>query len=156
MSGRGRDPRDALRLPAAIGGDLPGAVPPDLGPVRRVADVWRDAVGEALARVARPARMAAERTLIVHAADASWVHAITLERRTILKRLTAALGEEAAPRDLRVEIGPVDTPPDEPAEPPPPLDPVALEAARARVADTPDPRLREALARALARVPRGD
>lgn len=153
MSGRRRDPRDALRLPTAISGDLPHAVPPDLGPARRVADVWVEAVGESLARVARPARMAAESTLIVHAADASWVHAITLERRTILKRLTTALGDDA-PRDLRVEIGPVDAPLEVPAESPPALDPAALEAARARVADTPDPRLREALAHALARVSR--
>ncbi len=153
MSDRRRDARDALRLPAAIGSDLPHAVPPDLAAVRRVADVWVDAVGEALARVARPARIAAEATLVVHASDASWVHAITLERRTILKRLATALGDDA-PRDIRVEIGPVDALPEPPVEDPPPLDPAALAAARARVADTPEPRLREALARALARTRR--
>ena len=68
--------------------------------------VWADAVGEALARVSQPARVARDGVLVVHAVDAAWTHAITLERRTILRRLAERLGD-AAPTELRVEIGPI-------------------------------------------------
>lgn len=149
---RRRDPGAALRLPSAIGTDLPGAVPPDLGPIRRVADVWVTVVGEALARFAQPARLTGDRTLVVHAADASWVHAITLEQRTILKRLGEVLGD-GAPAGLKVEIGPVDTSPDaSPMGSAPPPDAAALAAAEARVRDVEDPRLRDALRTAFARA----
>ena len=148
---RRRDPRAALRLPAPIAGDIAGAAPARIAPVRRIADVWADVVGEALARVAQPARMTRDRTLVVHAADASWVHAITLERRTILKRLDAALGD-AAPGELRVEVGPISIAPtvEEAVETP------VTEAAEARADEltrgVEDPALREALSRAVAKT----
>ena len=76
MSERRRDPQAAFRLPSPIGGDIRGAVPPDLGPVRRILGVWNETVGAGLARFAQPARITREGVLIVHASDASWVHAI--------------------------------------------------------------------------------
>ena len=50
-TGRRRDPKAALRMPASIGSDIAGSMPGDLGPVRRIADVWSEVVGEGLARV---------------------------------------------------------------------------------------------------------
>ena len=149
MSGRRRDARAALRLPAPLAGDLAGAAPARLGPVRRIAEVWEAVVGEALARVAQPARVARDGTLVVHAADASWVHAITLEQRTILRRLGEALGGDA-PTALRVEVGPVSV-----AEPTPEAAPVVVPEAVQRRAEelaagAEDPVLRGVLERAIA------
>lgn len=149
MSGRRRRPGDGLRLPAAISGDIAGAAPRDMGPVRRVVEVWPDVVGEALARVAQPARVARDGTLVVHAVDASWVHAITLEARTIRRRLEERLGA-AAPSDLRVEIGPISV-----ATPlPEPVQIEILPEARTRAAEiaagVEDDDLRATLERAIA------
>ena len=44
-AGRRRDPKSALRMPASIGSDIAGSMPGDLGPVRRIADVWPEVVG---------------------------------------------------------------------------------------------------------------
>ena len=148
---RRRDPGAAMRLPATLAGDLATAAPERLAPVRRVAAVWAEAVGEQLARVAQPARLTRDGTLVVHAADAAWVHAITLEQRTIMRRLIAALGD-AAPAALRVEVGPISV-----AEQVPEAEPVVVpEAVRRRAEElaegVEDPVLRGALERAIAKT----
>ena len=148
---RRRDPGAAMRLPGALAGDLATAAPERLGPVRRIAAVWDDAVGEQLARVAQPARLTRDGTLVVHAADASWVHAITLEQRTIMRRLATVLGD-AAPSALRVEVGPISV-----AEQAPETDPVVVPEAVQRRAEelaegVDDPVLRGALERAIAKT----
>ncbi len=148
MTGRPRDPRAALRLPTAISRDIRGAVPADLGPVRRVMEVWDAAVGASLARFARPARLTAAGVLTVHAADASWVHAITLEQRTILARLNEHLAG-TGPTEMRVEIGPVDSRPEPVERVPTTILPAAQTAAAAMVEEVSDPRLKAALQRAI-------
>ncbi|PHX81086.1 MAG: hypothetical protein CK540_04370 [Thermoleophilia bacterium] len=150
MTERRRDPQAALRLPSPIASDIRGAVPPDLGPVRRILGVWNETVGAGLARFAQPARITREGVLIVHAADASWVHAITLEQRTILKKLKEQLAGDA-PTELRVEIGLVDTRVPEAPPEPTPIQPAAQKTADEMVAGIDDPRLKAALSRAIAR-----
>ena len=151
MSGaRRRDPAAALRLPATISGDIARSGPPDLGPVRRVMEVWSEVVGDALARVAQPARISGDGTLIVHANDASWAHALTLEQRTILRRLAEHLAADA-PTRIKVEVGVVVLPPETPS--PPAARPISAEAERRAeemTEDVTDPRLRAALRRAIA------
>ncbi len=149
MTDRRRKPRAAYVLPEAISSDITGVVPASLGPIRRVASVWPAAVGAALARYATPARIAGDGTLIVHATDASWVHAITLESRTIVKRLAEHLGDDA-PTSLRVELGVVYQAPEEEQPSQQTILPAALARAEAIVVDVVDDRLRESLRRAIA------
>jgi hypothetical protein len=148
-AGRRRDPQAALRMPAALGAEIAGAMPGDLGPVRRVADVWAEVVGEGLARVAQPARIARDGTLIVHAADASWVHALTLEERTILRKLDARLAG-AGPTGLKVEIGPISVAPTPVEHPPIEIQPAAQARADELTEAVVDPALRASLNRAIA------
>ncbi len=147
--GRRRDPKAALRMPAALGGNIANSMPGDLGPVRRIADVWAAVVGEALARVAQPARIARDGTLIVHAADASWVHALTLEQRTILRKLDERLAG-AGPTAMKVEIGPISVAPEPIVHEPIVIQPAAQARADELAAATTDPALRASLARAIA------
>ncbi len=147
--GRRRDPRAALRLPSAIGADITGSVPGNLGPVRRVAEVWPLVVGDALARVAQPARLTRDGTLVVHATDASWVHALTLERRTILRKLGELLAGDA-PSDLKAEIGVVTATPLEDVREPTTIRPDAQARADELTATVEDPALRDSLNRAIA------
>lgn len=151
---RRRRPGDALRMPQALAGDVGGTAPrgtaPDLAPLRRIAEAWPQAVGEALAAVAQPARIAGDGTLVVHARDASWTHALTLEERRILGRLRDLLGDDA-PTALKVEVGVLATPTAEPVEPPPePASEAAREKADALTREVADPRLRAALQRLVA------
>lgn len=147
--GRRRDPKAALRMPASIGGDIAGSMPGDLGPVRRIADVWSEVVGQALARVAQPARIARDGTLIVHAADASWVHALTLEQRTILRKLDERLAGDG-PTAMKVEIGPISVAPEPIVHEPIVIQPAAQARAEELAATTSDPVLRASLVRAIA------
>lgn len=147
---RRRDPRSAMRLPTAIGGDIARAVPARLAPVRRISAVWEQAVGAALARVAQPARVARDGTLVVHAADASWVHALTLEQRTILRRLGELL-PDGAPAALRAEVGPISVGEAVEETPETPIRPEALERAEALTEGVADAGLREVLSRAVAK-----
>ena len=149
MTDRRRKPRAAYVLPEAISSDIPGVAPASLGPIRRVASVWPSAVGAALTRYATPARIAADGTLIVHATDASWVHAITLESRTIVKRLAEHLGDDA-PTSIRVELGVVYQAPGEQQPTQHDILPAALARAEAIIVDVVDERLRESLRRAIA------
>ena len=147
---RRRAPQTSFALPQLIGGQINVAVPANLAPIRRVIEVWPQAVGERLARYVVPARLLANGTLIVHARDASWVHAVTLEQRSILAKLDEHL-IGTAPSALRAEIGPVDTRSEQPASIPTEIDPSAQIRADAMVQTVTDPRLRAALRRAIAR-----
>jgi len=148
-TGRRRDPTSALRMPASIGSDIAGSMPGDLGPVRRIADVWSEVVGEGLARVAQPARIARDGTLIVHAADASWVHALTLEQRTILRKLDERMAGDGPPA-MKVEIGPISVAPVAVEYPPIEIQPAAQARADELTKTTKDPRLKAALNQAIA------
>ena len=56
----------------------------DLG---KVADGWREAVGEAIARNAWPARIQRDGTLLVHASSAAWAFELTQLEPSIRDRL---------------------------------------------------------------------
>ena len=147
--GRRRDPQSALRLPSSLGAEIAGSMPGDLGQVRRIADVWTEVVGEGLARVAQPARVTRDGTLIVHAADASWVHALTLEERTILRKLDARMAGDG-PTGLKVEIGPISVAPQPVEHPPIEILPAAQARADELTETVADPALRASLNRAIA------
>jgi hypothetical protein len=137
-------------LAADVGGTAPRGSVPDLAPLRRIAAVWPVAVGEQLALIAQPVRITGDGTLVVHARDASWTHALTLEERRILARLAELLGDDA-PRALKVEVGVIATPAEaQPVASPEPLSAEARRRAEELTRDVADPRLRDGLRRLVA------
>jgi hypothetical protein len=106
---------------------------------------WPEAVGEAIAQNAWPARLARDGTLHVHAADAIWAFELGQRAREIAERV----GVER----IRFVPGPLPGP----AEEPPPRRPAAprplpehLERAAEIAAGIDDAELRETVARAVA------
>ena len=110
-----------------------------------VVAAWPEAVGEAIAQNAWPARLARDGTLYVHAADAIWAFELSQRAQEIAKRV----GVER----IRFVPGPLPGPAEEPAPSraaaPKPL-PEHLERAAEIAAEIEDEELREAVARAVA------
>jgi hypothetical protein len=106
---------------------------------------WPEAVGEAIAQNAWPARLARDGTLHVHSADAIWAFELGQRAQEIAERV----GVER----IRFAPGPLPGPTEEPAPrraaPPRPL-PEHLERAAAIAAGIEDEELRETVARAVA------
>lgn len=106
---------------------------------------WPQAVGEAIAQNAWPARIGRDGTLHVHAADAIW--AFELGQRA------QEIAERAGVERIRFAPGPLPGPTEEPAPrraaPPQPL-PEHLERAAEITAGIEDEELRETVARAVA------
>jgi len=146
----GRAPRRRKRSdPEPLATLLLRASPDDEGP--RGAPLppraWYDAVGDRVARRARPIRLE-RKVLTVRAATAVWAQELSFLAPTILKRL-AALG--CAVESLRFCVGPVEPPSRAPkplavkSVPPPRPLPKGLSLALARIDD---PTLRRTIARA--------
>jgi hypothetical protein len=106
---------------------------------------WPEAVGEAIAQNAWPARLARDGTLHVHAADAIWAFELGQRAQEIAKRV----GVER----IRFAPGPLPGPAEEPLPPGPvaprPL-PEHLDRAAKITAEIEDEELRETVARAVA------
>ncbi len=123
---------------------------PDPGPLSAIADIWPATVGDAIARVAWPRRVARDGTLHVATSSAVWAFELTRLGSDIHARLRATLGE-AAPTALRFATGPVPEPSAEP-ESGQPTGPVISaddrELALRLTAEITDPELRDLVARA--------
>lgn len=136
---------DARKLLAAAG--APGATE-----FSAVTGVWRDCVGETIARVAWPSRLSRDGTLYVATVSSTWAFELNRLAADISERLYATLGDDA-PRALRFSPGAVP----EPASDDPRLAPTTPEitgesrAAGERIASRiEDPELRPLVARAAA------
>jgi hypothetical protein len=84
------------------------------GSIARLVEVWTEAVGEAVARNAWPARVARDGTLLVNTSSSAWAFELSQLAPTLLDRLRATAGE-AAPHAIRFAPGPL---PEAAAEPP--------------------------------------
>jgi hypothetical protein len=128
------------------------------GPAGAIGDVvaaWPEAVGEAIAQDAWPARIGRDGTLHVATSSSVWAHELTHLEETILERLREAVGE-SAPTRLRFAAGRVPGPAGEaPAEVAhEPLPPPSEEAKRVGedvASAIEDEELRALVARAAAR-----
>ena len=128
------------------------------GPAGAMGDVvaaWPDAVGEAIAREAWPARIGRDGTLQVATSSSVWAHELTHLEETILEHLRESLGE-LAPSRLRFAAGrvpgPAGEPPNEAAhEPPPPPSEEAKRVGEEVASAIEDEELRALVARAAAR-----
>ena len=127
------------------------------GPQGAIADVvavWPEAVGEAIARNAWPARIARDGTLHVSTSSSTWAFELAHLAPQLLARLEALL-HESAPKALKFSPGPI---PDTPTlgggipVPLPRREPTREERARAEQisAEIEDEELRELVARAAA------
>ena len=126
------------------------------GPQGAMADlvrVWPEAVGEAIARNAWPARVNRDGTLQVATSSSAWAFELAQLAPELLGRLRAT-AHESAPKALKFSPGPL---PESPAQgggkaPDPPLDPTPEERALAAAisAEIEDEELRKLVARAAA------
>jgi hypothetical protein len=127
------------------------------GPQGAIADVvavWPEAVGEAIARNAWPARIARDGTLQVSTSSSTWAFELAYLGPELLARLESLL-HESAPKALKFSPGPI---PDTPAlgggapVPTSGRDPTPEERARAEQisAEIEDEELRKLVARAAA------
>ena len=106
---------------------------------------WPEAVGEAIAQNAWPARIARDGTLHVHAADAIWAFELGQRAQEIAERVRV--------ERIRFAPGPLPAFSEEPATQPaaaPEPRPEHLEQAASLTAGIEDEELREAVARAVA------
>jgi hypothetical protein len=121
-----------------------------IGPLVRA---WPEAVGDAIAQNAWPARIARDGTLMVSTSSSVWAFELTALEATMVERLRTVLGD-TAPAAIRFAPGrlPERGPEPEEAEPTPP--PVVSEehrrAAAELAAGIESEPLREAVARAAA------
>jgi hypothetical protein len=125
---------------------------PEVDPlVAEARRVWREAVGDEVARRSLPVRRSGG-ALVVNCASAAWSSELTLLEGRLRRRLGDALGGEAP--QLRFEVGDVDAPDPSAAAAPaaPPLEPTDEQRlqARALAAGITDPELRAAAERAIA------
>jgi Dna[CI] antecedent, DciA len=125
----------------------------DAIPLASVTAIWRDAVGDAIARKAWPLRLARDGTLHVAVASATWANELSLLQDEILAALRVRLAAESPPT-IRFAVGPIPEP-ERPLEPPGQEPPRTLEVppevereADAAAAEIGDPELRELVARA--------
>jgi len=79
-------------------------------PLASLTAVWTEAVGEAVARNAWPARVSRDGTLHVNTSSAAWAFELTQLAGEILEQLRSRLGEGTPPR-LRFAAGHVPEPP---------------------------------------------
>jgi hypothetical protein len=136
---------DARRLLDAAG--VRGAA--EIGPVT---GVWRECVGDAIAKAAWPRRVARDGTLHVATASSTWAFELDRLSGEIGERLRAALGADA-PKALRFAPGPVpEAGEEDDGDAPGPLEiPPEARSAGARIAaGIEDSALRELVARAAA------
>ncbi len=80
-----------------------GRFGPEAGMSRLVA-AWPDAVGEAIARNAWPARVSSDGTLHVATSSAAWAFELSQLAPTVLEQLREIVGAAAPPR-LRFTVG---------------------------------------------------
>jgi hypothetical protein len=97
------------RLGDDAGRVLAGAGVPGIEELAAVTAVWRECVGDAIARSAWPQRLARDRTLYVATVSSTWAFELERLGGDIAGRLQSALGE-GAPAGLRFAPGPVPEP----------------------------------------------
>jgi hypothetical protein len=115
--------------------------------------VWKEAVGEMVARQAWPSRTGRDGTLHVATASSTWAFELQRLAPEIHDRLVALLGP-AAPPKLAFRVGPIPEPaaatePDEAAREPFEATPEAAAEAASITAGIDDPELRKVVAKTV-------
>jgi len=123
------------------------------GAIGEVVEAWPEAVGQAIAANAWPARIARDGTLHVATSSSAWAFELTHLAGTVRERLSERLGP-TAPTVLRFAPGRLPEPGAEDVESSartvPTPSPAARAAAEQVASEIEDPALREAVARAAA------
>ena len=139
------------RLDGSLRRALRSSGVPDAGVLTQVTRAWPAAVGPAIARAAWPQRLARDGTLHVTTVSSTWAFELGRMEAEVRAKLAALLGD-AAPPALRFAPGHVPSPPADESPAPEPVSPTPEEASEADrlAAGIEDPRLREAVRRAVA------
>jgi hypothetical protein len=132
-------------LGEVIGGALPAAAG-RASDVAAIARRWPEAVGEAIAREAWPARLTPDGELVVHASASVWASELSHLESHLRERLES-VGVVPAPR-LRFTVGAVPRRPDAAVTSGVTSDPPADPRADRWTSEIRDPELREAVSRA--------
>jgi hypothetical protein len=123
------------------------------GAIGEVVEAWPEAVGQAIAANAWPARIARDGTLHVATSSSAWAFELTQLEATVRERLSERLGT-GAPAALRFAPGRLPEPGAEAVETfartVPEPSPAARAAGEQIASEIDDPALREAVARAAA------
>lgn len=118
-----------------------------------VVAAWPEAVGDAIAANAWPARMARDGSLHVTTSSSAWAFELTQLAGSVLARLQERVGD-AAPQGLRFAPGPLPehgmAPVESPKRTAPRVSEQSREAAERMAAQIEDPGLREVVAKAAA------
>ncbi len=72
----------------------------------KIWDLWQDAVGEVIAKEAKPGAFK-DGTLIVHVSSSVWFQQLTFIKRDIILKLNSALSSEMV-KEIKLKIGRVD------------------------------------------------
>jgi predicted nucleic acid-binding Zn ribbon protein len=95
------------RPAAHIGGVLDGLLkqlrPEAEDGMLRIWRIWEEAVGDEIARNARPAAVKGS-TLLVHVSSSTWVHQLQFLKRDLISRLNAGLGQNRV-EDIKFKVG---------------------------------------------------
>ena len=67
--------------------------------------LWEAAVGDAIAKNARPAAFKGK-LLLVHVSSSAWIHQLQFLKKDILKKVNGALGKDLV-EEIKFKIGPV-------------------------------------------------
>jgi len=75
------------------------------GELSEVWNLWAGAVGDVIARNARPEAFKG-RLLLVHVNSPAWMHQLQFLKKDIIKKINSALGKDLV-NDIKFKIGPV-------------------------------------------------
>ena len=75
------------------------------GDLSQVWDLWDNAVGDAIAKNARPEAFKGK-LLLVRVNSSPWLHHLQFLRKDIIKKVNTALGKDLV-QDIKFKIGPV-------------------------------------------------
>jgi hypothetical protein len=123
------------------------------GTIGRIVEAWADAVGDAVARNAWPARVTRDNTLVVNTSSSAWAFELAQLAPTLLDRLRETVSE-ASPKALKFVTGPLPEASEEPLQAPRPAPPApspeAVAEAERLAAEIVDEELRKLVAKAAA------
>ena len=100
-------PKATQRSAVHIGGVLDGLLkelrPEAESDMLRIWRIWEEAVGEEIARNARPAAVKGP-ILLVHVSSSTWTHHLQFLKPELIARLNAGLGR-AAVEEIKFKVG---------------------------------------------------
>ena len=103
MSVRGKRPGGFVPVGKVVEGLLKTCRPEAAGKLGQIWDIWDQAVGEAIGRVAIPVAFKG-RLLLVNVTSSTWLHHLQFLKQDVIVKVNQVLGEPLV-ADIRFRIG---------------------------------------------------